>query len=547
MIKKSRVQKSLFTCLSIIFMLLASAAVTEPVAGGYNSTSSGADFSTAEINTGNETAEGDLIDYSQIPVLKWVGPGKPGTYEEYKHSQPQAPLKVTPLPNITQGKLIPPQAQPHLLFMVNSSLYASIEPQFSRYLTDAQSVGYEMEAYLYESGTAEEVKSYIEQHSQNLTGCIFIGSIPSAWFEVENDYNEYGYAEFPCDLFYMDLDGTWEDTDSNGRYDSHTAGDGDEGPEIFVARIDASTIPGDEPTLVNNYLERLHEYYNGTIRRTQYGLTYTEDDWVPYSYFKYDISYAYDNYDAIWAPDTSRDDYRDNRLANLTYEFIQLACHSSSSGHYFTRGGQLSSDDVKNVPPRALLYNLFACSACRFTDSNYLGGAYIFSDSDCALSVLGSTKTGSMLIFDKFYRPLGTGKCLGQAFKDWFDSLAPYSESETYWHYGMCILGDPLVTRTIRPLDDLVQVTTDPGSDYDPSITQTDDGKVWVVWQSYRSGGNGIWYKTSSDGGATWSDASQITTDPDYGYAPAIAQTDDGKIWVTFYSYESGNPDIWYR
>lgn len=92
---------------------------------------------------------------------------------------------------------------------------------------------------------------------------------------------------------------------------------------------------------------------------------------------------------------------------------------------------------------------------------------------------------------------------------------------------------------------DVVQLTTDPDSDYEPTITQTDDGKVWVVWQSYRSGGYGIWYKTSSDGGETWSAASPIDTGI-WGYDPAIAQTTDGKIWVTFYSYESGNADIWY-
>jgi len=91
----------------------------------------------------------------------------------------------------------------------------------------------------------------------------------------------------------------------------------------------------------------------------------------------------------------------------------------------------------------------------------------------------------------------------------------------------------------------VVQVTTDPGSDYDPSIAQTDDGKVWVVWRSYRSGNSDIWYKTSSDGGATWSNASPIDTGI-WSYDPAITQTNDGKIWVTFYSYESGNDDIWY-
>jgi len=96
------------------------------------------------------------------------------------------------------------------------------------------------------------------------------------------------------------------------------------------------------------------------------------------------------------------------------------------------------------VPPRALFYNLFACSACRFTDGDALGNAYLFNSSAASLAAVGSTKVGGMLVFDRFYGPLGEGKSIGQAFKEWLDALAPYSSSEVYWHYGMVLLGDPL-------------------------------------------------------------------------------------------------------
>jgi len=59
----------------------------------------------------------------------------------------------------------------------------------------------------------------------------------------------------------------------------------------------------------------------------------------------------------------------------------------------------------------------------------------------------------------------------------------------------------------------VVQVTNDYGSDYHPAMARTADGRVWVVWTSELQGTLDIWYKTSSDGGATWSEASQITTD----------------------------------
>ena len=90
-----------------------------------------------------------------------------------------------------------------------------------------------------------------------------------------------------------------------------------------------------------------------------------------------------------------------------------------------------------------------------------------------------------------------------------------------------------------------IQITTNTSSDYAPSITQAADGTLWVLWYSYRSGNADIWYKTSSDGGATWSAATQLTTDTGSDYEPAIAQAADGKLWVVWRSYRSGNSDIW--
>ena len=93
---------------------------------------------------------------------------------------------------------------------------------------------------------------------------------------------------------------------------------------------------------------------------------------------------------------------------------------------------------------------------------------------------------------------------------------------------------------------DIIQVTTDPADDWRPAIARTSDGKLWVVWHSWRSDNN-IWYKTSDDSGVTWSAGTQLTTDPSSDYDPAIMQASDGTIWVVWYSYRSGNADIWYK
>ena len=94
---------------------------------------------------------------------------------------------------------------------------------------------------------------------------------------------------------------------------------------------------------------------------------------------------------------------------------------------------------------------------------------------------------------------------------------------------------------------DAVQLTTDTAPDQYPSITQTSDGKIWVVWNRFGS----IYYKTSDDDGATWTEDARLTSC--CNNRPSIAQTTDGRIWMAWYGWSTVNPagvgnwDIWYK
>jgi len=94
----------------------------------------------------------------------------------------------------------------------------------------------------------------------NINGAVLIGDLSVEWYHHENDFDG-SPSEFPCDLLLMDLDGTWSDSDSDGMYDSHVDGIGDTAPEIYVGRIDASNIPGDEITILKDYFQKLDEYW----------------------------------------------------------------------------------------------------------------------------------------------------------------------------------------------------------------------------------------------------------------------------------------------
>ena len=206
---------------------------------------------------------------------------------------------------------------------------------------------------------------------------------------------------------------------------------------------------------LEKYFVKVYDFWSGNTNQTEYGLTYTDEDWASGSQFRYDLGYAYEDYEAIWYPDVNRNDYVNNRIPG-TYEFIQLSCHSSSQGHAFTLGGWASNDDIRNAPPQALFYNLFACSSLRFTDYNCLGNAYILDTDTPSLTVIGSAKTGSMLDFRYFYEPIGNGSSFGTAFRKWFEYEYPYSDdpggyNDISWFYGMTILGDPTIIIKNRP------------------------------------------------------------------------------------------------
>jgi hypothetical protein len=287
-----------------------------------------------------------------------MGPEPPGTYEEYLAKHPPQPFSILPVRKAPPQELF--DGTQRVLVIVNNALLPLIQTNIDRYVSDLQAAGYAPDLYSSTFGTPEELKSFIISQSAELVGCVFVGSLPCAWYEIEDDFEEYGYASFPCDLYFMDLDGAWEDFHvtepmQSGIYDFHYYGTGDTAPEIFVGRIDASTMTGDaEHVQVNAYLDKLHMWYTGKLPMTDYALTYTEDDWAGFPYFSEDISYAFDDNEAIKGPETGMRDYRDNRLPAPDYHFIQLSCHSSPFAHYFTRQGLLYNDVIRAIPPKAL-------------------------------------------------------------------------------------------------------------------------------------------------------------------------------------------------
>ena len=89
-------------------------------------------------------------------------------------------------------------------------------------------------------------------------------------------------------------------------------------------------------------------------------------------------------------------------------------------------------------------------------------------------------------------------------------------------------------------------LTSDTKVDSNPFVFQSLDGKIWIFWTSREPsevGTDDIFYKYSSDNGATWSAKIQFTTDVYDDVWPSVVQTGDTRVWLVWTSDRADQPD----
>lgn len=345
----------------------------------------------------------------------------------------------------------------NFLIIVRDNIYSSLQTSLQTYQDDLSNEGFNSILVSFSGASHIDLKTIISSYyiSHGIMGAILVGNLPAAWYEYEglDDEGEPNgiWSDFPCELFFADMNGTWTDADNDGKFDLHINGTH---PEIWISRIKADNLPTigqSEISLITSYFLRNHQHRTGILQGTNQALLYVDDDWQGSgAFFLQSIHNLYPNTTLVnTSAETNAPDYLDNRLPG-TYEFIQVMAHSSPTGHQFkvvvdsdTTHGYVYSSDLPSVA-NSKFYNLFACSNARFTQSNCMGSVYLLGNN-YTLNVVGTSKTGSMLEFSEFYNPLAQQQTFGEAYKDWWaiainDTQAEYRD--LHWFYGNLLLGD---------------------------------------------------------------------------------------------------------
>ncbi len=337
-----------------------------------------------------------------------------------------------------------------LLVFINDSIYESVKDSIDQYVLDVARDGYWATIYTASGGTPAELRSYIIGKSPK--GVLFVGVLPVAWFEMDDDFHDH-HSEFPCDLFYMDTNGTWSDPDGDGRYSEVT---GAVQPEIWVGRIWTPTNNGNDTNLINDYFERNHKFRLGQLGHSYSSLAYVDDDWQGFDDCEMDELFPSSQITKYTNPDTTDADLYKAEVNSLR-SWVQLCAHSSPLSHSLRVPSEGTTEYISYTyfkdtnPPNAHFYNLFCCGPGRFTTNDYLAGWYVFDKigggKNNGLAAIASAKSGSMLMFADFYRPMGQGKEIGEAFVEWWNVHGTSHDlGERRWYYGLTLLGDPTLT-----------------------------------------------------------------------------------------------------
>jgi hypothetical protein len=161
---------------------------------------------------------------------------KLGDFSEYIARYPYSTL------DIYYEKDFNPLGSNQKVFVIIDKTYyenSDFTEKLDRFALDLAYQNYNSYIYVINAGNPAELRNFIIANSTGLKGVVFIGDIAAAWYEHENDQNWHVHADWPSDLFFGDMNGSYSDSDGDGIFDVFS---GDIAPEIWVSRFTPANV-----------------------------------------------------------------------------------------------------------------------------------------------------------------------------------------------------------------------------------------------------------------------------------------------------------------
>jgi len=92
----------------------------------------------------------------------------------------------------------------------------------------------------------------------------------------------------------------------------------------------------------------------------------------------------------------------------------------------------------------------------------------------------------------------------------------------------------------------ILPLTQNEYQDRHSTIMQTNNGNIWIAWDRLTAANSfEVYYTFTSNWGASWSTPVDITNDSHVDQTPWLTQTWDGKVWVVWATDRAGNLEIY--
>jgi len=333
--------------------------------------------------------------------------------------------------------------------IVEGSVASKIKVNLNQYITDIELLYINVRIGQYQGNWTDPIllRTFIQNlYKLGIKGVILVGKLPYALWEFP-----WG-EKCPLPFYYEDLDGIFEDKDANGVFDYYNWGE-KEGPEIWVSwiRPDSDNVTG----ALNDYLEKLHNYYRGNIHYQNKALVCVTKDWGGVvSSLTSLLQEIYPEVTSIGGLSISVRAEQYLKEYVKWYELTDIWSHASSDTLFFDEGTTVSAKEIKSLSGGSKITFIWGCHAGDFHEKaiNNLASSYVF-DNNFGLASLAATRSIGIEKHEIVIQSLGDGKILGEAFFDWITFVYNKSYIQTRFPeddinrfmWDFILIGDPFV------------------------------------------------------------------------------------------------------